>query len=295
VHLSAERIVDVDVAGRAPNRMLRDAMRAGALVVAFTVVLLLHGGAAHADPAPPIVPIANSPLIKSVLEPVVVPLDAVVAPVTEAVTETVTSTATELSAMPVTHTVEALLTPAIAPVVQAPVVQPVVDAGTTAMSGLIELAVPVTPAVDPITDVVQGALFIEQVTTLFEPPTAHDELASTPSIAADPIVPNPSNVGSPGHATIAILVASTTTDHPGIERAAQAPGHAPSFPFSPAMPTPSAPGPSSGDVLRIAGHDPFNGALLAQPATGGTPWWLFVTTAFGWRSALVLSRLERPG
>jgi hypothetical protein len=30
-------------------------------------------------------------------------------------------------------------------------------------------------------------------------------------------------------------------------------------------------------------------------ATGGTAWWLLATNAFGWRSALVLSRLERPG
>ncbi|MGD9996730.1 MAG: hypothetical protein AB7L17_15135 [Ilumatobacteraceae bacterium] len=68
------------------------------------------------------------------------------------------------------------------------------------------------------------------------------------------------------------------------------PAHAPT-PLAPTPPTPA----SGGDVPRTATSHILLAASSAAPLSGGTAWWLVAAGVFGWRSALVRSRLERPG
>ena len=244
------------------------------------------------------------------LEPAVL----VVAPTTPAVVAAVDFVA------PVTEPV----LPLISPVVEAaqPIITPTANVVTPVVTPIIAVTDPVAsnPAVQPVGDAVT-AVAHDVVDTLAVDFVALDSVAldsvALDSVALDSLadldtMPAMRVAARPATGLLAVSRATPLADEATIVAAVDRPADliasdraphrgasgrplptAPAAPSVPAAALLAAPTSMSGE--RVTAHDLPLAALLTSTATGGAPWWHSATGAFGWRSALVLSIIERPG
>jgi hypothetical protein len=276
VPLPAEQIV-VDVAGGASNRMLRGAMCVGAIVAGVLLMMLMHARPAHADEPTPTPPTVGGSLVEAVLPSVLAPASTAIEITTDPMPETV-QPPVQPSVVPTVVPVVSLL-----PVLAATAVEPLIETVRTAPVGLIDAALdqPIGSVTEPVSDAATRTLHVENVADSFGAPTT----AMTDSV---PALQSPVLQTLPALATNGLLHVATSGH-------SRTPAPTPSNHRSPVVPSPLSPAPLAGDAQRAAGHDVLHILLPPVPDTGGTPWWLFIAAAFGWRSALVVSRLERPG
>jgi hypothetical protein len=164
-------------------------------------------------------------------------------------------------------------------------------------------AVPYTPA-SPATGLVDpNAVATAVASVTAADPTDGTGIAPTRTAdAADPVVARPGRVpaGDPAArpAAAAVRIAAGASAHDSAPAANPNPNPmSPTAPLAPAPLAPaSAPVPAPGGDATRAGTQPvIHAALPTASAPGGTAWWLVAAGVFGWRSALLRSRLERPG
>ena len=94
-----------------------------------------------------------------------------------------------------------------------------------------------------------------------------------------------------GAIAIAEITADRSADSAPDPQPAQQPARPLGTPSAPLTVPPSPAGPAGRGVPDL----PIVLAPLPAAAAVVAAWWLVVADPFGWRSALVLSRLERPG